>query len=328
MARFNFVVSEQEAGQRLDKFLADKLPTYSRVFLTKECHLSAGGVPAKPSHRVLAHEAVQVGVPPLKELSIKPEKIPLEILHEDADVLVIVKPAGMVVHPTDHGGHVTGTLVNALLHHLGNKSVDALVAARTPQKNLSSTNTQKLTDLRPGLVHRLDRDTSGVMVIAKTDLAKASLMKQFADRTVEKLYLALVVGRLPTNEGRIDAPIGRDDTDRTRRSVSTSADAREAVTEFVVLQRFTDATLVHVKILTGRTHQIRVHLSSIQHPIAGDTTYGSHKSNLKFTNLTRQFLHAERLTFTHPKTGARLTFQSPPPPDLVKTLESLTIPVV
>ncbi len=300
MAFFKFVVAEDSAGQRLDKFLVVELPQYSREFL-KKCHLTVNGEVTKPSQKLKPADKVEVAVPALKELTIQPEDIPLTILYEDSEILVIDKPAGMVVHPTDHGGHVTGTLVNALLHHCKNLPVDSK---------------------RPGLVHRLDRETSGVMVVAKTEKAKSSLTKQFASRQVTKEYLALVVGNLKAERGRIDAPIGRGSHDRMRRMISSAADARPAITEFIVSERFGNTTLVRVHLLTGRTHQIRVHFASLGHPVLGDSLYGHKKINTKL-KASRQLLHAARLSFTHPATEELVEFASPLPEDFEQILKQL-----
>lgn len=319
MAFFKFTVPENTEAQRLDKFLTKELPNYSRSFLAK-CKLKVNGKVVKASQKVKPGDKIEVAVPPLKELEINAEKIPLDVIYEDEDILVINKPAGMVVHPTDHGGHVTGTLVNALLHYLGK-------SGKSPPAPLFQGGSQK--DLRPGLVHRIDRDTSGLLVVAKTEEAKSSLTKQFADRKVEKIYLTLVIGNLRNAKGRIDAPIGRDPADRTRRKVHAGSGSREAITEFEVVERFKIATLVQVKLLTGRTHQIRVHFNSLNHPVVGDSTYGFKGANdqinscLPAGRLLRLFLHAAKLSFTHPKTGEWVEFESELPDDLKDILEKL-----
>lgn len=322
VARFSFVVPAG-VSCRLDAFVAGELPHYSRSFVADKCHLHVNDASAKPATKVTGGDTVVVGVPRLADLTIAPEPIALDIVFEDADILVVNKPAGMVVHPTDYGGHVTGTLVNALLYYLQPKQKRAKHSKNVaPISVLERGKDASTVDRRPGLVHRLDRETSGLLVVAKTDIAKEKLTKQFAARTVEKEYLALVVGRLPTDTGRIDAPIARGATDRTRREVRVAPDAREAVTEFAVAERFTDTTLVRVHILTGRTHQIRVHFASIHHPVVGDQTYGHPAVNAKH-GLTRQFLHAAKLSFVHPTTGQRVTFEVPLPTDLAACLAQL-----
>ena len=299
MAYFHFKIAD-ENSTRLDKFLAEKLPQFSRSFLTK-CELLVNSKSAKPATKIAAGDLVEIKIPPLRELEIAPEKIPLDILFEDSAIVVVAKKSGMVVHPTDHGGHVAGTLVNAILFHLGKKAT----------KNL-----------RPGIVHRLDRDTSGCLVVAKTDAAKTFLSKEFADRKVEKFYFALVAGKLKTPRGRIDAPLGRDPRDPTRRQISTGKSARDAVTEFEVVENFADATLVRVQIFTGRTHQIRVHFQSLGHPLVGDPIYSSKKMNEKFA-APRLFLHAAELKFRHPTTKKLVEFAAPLPADLANFLKNL-----
>lgn len=300
MAYFHFKIAEDEVSARLDKFLARELPQFSRSFLSK-CELLVNFKVAKPAQKIVPGDLVEIKVPALKTIKIEPEDLPLQVLFEDSEILVIDKASGMVVHPTDHGGHVAGTLVNAVLFHLKKKASE---------------------DRRPGIVHRLDRETSGCLVVAKTEAAKTFLGKEFSERRVEKYYLALVVGKLKTLRGRIDAPLGRDPRDPTRRRVSTGVDAREAVTEFEVVEQFAEATLVRVKLLTGRTHQIRVHFQSIGYPLVGDPTYSSKKVNEKFA-APRMFLHAAELKFRHPKTKKLVEFNSPLPAELAKFLKSL-----
>ncbi len=300
MAYFHFKIAEDEVSTRLDKFLAKELPQFSRSLLAK-CELLVNSKPAKPAQKIAAGDLIEIKVPPLKTLKIEPENLPLQILFEDSEILVVDKASGMVVHPTDHGGHVAGTLVNAVLFHLKKKASE---------------------DRRPGIVHRLDRETSGCLVVAKTEAAKTFLGKEFAERRVEKFYLALVVGKLKTLRGRIDAPLGRDPRDPTRRRVSTDSDAREAITEFEVVEQFAEATLVRVKLLTGRTHQIRVHFQSIGYPLIGDPTYSSKKLNEKFA-APRMFLHAAELKFRHPKTKELVEFNSPLPVELKNYLRRL-----
>jgi 23S rRNA pseudouridine1911/1915/1917 synthase len=247
-----------------------------------------------------------VDVQDVVETTVVPEALALPILYEDTDLVVVDKPAGMVVHPA--AGHTGGTLVNALLHHV---------------RDLSGIGGER----RPGIVHRLDRGTSGVMVVAKHDTAHESLARQFHDREVEKEYIALVWGEVAAGR-RIDEPIGRDPKDRKKMSARTRR-SREAVTRIVRIEPFGRAlTLAQVAILTGRTHQIRVHLSAIGHPIVGDGVYGGVHRRVpgdlrSVTRLQRPFLHAARLSFTHPVDGRRLTFESPLPEDLQQVLDGL-----
>jgi len=299
MAYFHFKIKD-ENSTRLDKFLVKKLPQFSRSFLAR-CELLVNSKFAKPAQKIFVGDLVEIKIPPLKSLKIEPEKIPLAIIFEDSEILVVDKKSGMVVHPTDHGGHVSGTLVNALLFHLKKSASD---------------------ELRPGIVHRLDRGTSGCLVIAKTDSAKTFLGKEFAERHVHKKYLALVAGNFKIPSGRIDAPLGRAPSDRTRRQISTAGGSREALTEFDVIENLTGCAFLAVKILTGRTHQIRVHLTALGHPILGDDLYGSRKLNARFAP-PRMFLHAAELQFHHPKTKKLVEFFAPLPDDLEKFLKNL-----
>jgi 23S rRNA pseudouridine1911/1915/1917 synthase len=277
------------------------LPHYSRSFLSK-CQIKINSKLAKLSQKIRSGDKIYLAVPSLKEIKIQPEKIPLEIIFEDQAILVLNKPAGMVTHPTDHGGHVTGTLVNALLFHT---------------KFLAQTES-----IRPGLVHRLDRDTSGIMVVAKTDLAKKKLSDQFAKRKVQKFYTALVWGKLKSMNGRIEAPLARDPIKRMQQKISITNKAREAITEFSVQEEFKQASLLKVKLLTGRTHQIRVHLASLGNPVAGDLIYGFKKVDIKLSP-PRMLLHASFLRFEHPETGEVIEFESELPGVFMKFLEEL-----
>lgn len=279
------------------------LPHHSRAFfqdLIAKGQVMIQGKPCESDTRVQPKDEISLNIPDLKEIGLVGADIPLSIVYEDDDLLVIDKPAGMVVHPTDNGGHLDDTLVNALIHHCG--------------KSLSVK-----SELRPGIVHRLDKDTSGLIVVAKNDHALEYLAKQWEDRSVEKEYIALVVGAVKEDKGAIEAPIGRSASDRKKMSVRTGSVGKDARTEFEVMQRLPDATLLKVKILTGRTHQIRVHFSSIGHPVVGDHTYGNTKINETYEDrfgLTRQFLHAHRLVITMPSTRKEQEFVSPLPADL------------
>jgi 23S rRNA pseudouridine1911/1915/1917 synthase len=302
-------VPDDSDGVRLDRFLVSLLADRSRSQiqrLIKEGHVRVAGRDAKANQPVKAGQTVTVDSPDPIDPVPKPEAIPLPIVYQDHDLIVIDKPAGMVVHPA--AGHASGTLVNALLHHVD---------------DLSGIGGEK----RPGIVHRLDRGTSGLMVVAKHDAAHEELARQFADREVEKEYFALVWGEVMAGR-RIDAPIGRDPSNRKKMSARARR-AREAVTRILRAEHFgRTLTLARVAILTGRTHQIRVHLSAIGHPIVGDPLYGGiHRrvpGDLRaVTHLDRPFLHAARIVFSHPVDGRRMEFESALPEDLQRVLDDL-----
>ncbi len=255
---------------------------------------------ARPSHQLRAGDRISLFPAVLPTLRAEPEELPLKILYQDEDVVAVDKPSGMVVHAG--AGHGSGTLVNALLHHFG---------------RLSSINEE---DLRPGIVHRLDKETSGVIVVARTDQAHQSLAAQFHSRSVEKIYLALAHGHLKPPQGRITAPISRDPIRRIRMTTQNTQ-GRSALTEYQTLESFERFSYLQVRIGTGRTHQIRVHLASLRHPIYGDTVYGAPQSPLK-----RFFLHAHRLSFDSPSTGQRITVESPLAPELAALLNELRHP--
>ena len=305
-----FAVPEESAGARLDVFLTSVLGGHSRSSiqrLIKDGHVHVDGRSAKANQAIKTGQTVAIDLPEPVEATPQAEALPLPIVYQDKDLIVIDKPAGMVVHPA--AGHASGTLVNALLHHVD---------------DLSGIGGEK----RPGIVHRLDRGTSGLMVVAKNDAAHEELSRQFHDREVEKEYIALVWGEVQAGR-RIDAPIGRDPVDRKKMSAKARR-SREAVTRIVKAQKFgVVLTLAHVAIHTGRTHQIRVHLSAIGHPIVGDPLYGGvHRrvpGDLRaVTHLTRPFLHAARLVITHPTEKRRMEFTSPLPDDLQHVLDELT----
>jgi 23S rRNA pseudouridine1911/1915/1917 synthase len=305
-----FTVAADAGNARLDVFLVSVLPDYSRSQiqrLIKDGRVFVAGAPAKSNRGVKTGEHVSVDIPEPIAPRPEPEALPLSVVYEDHDLIVVDKPAGMVVHPA--AGHSTGTLVNALLHHVS---------------DLSGIGGEK----RPGIVHRLDRGTSGLVVIAKHDAAHADLARQFRERTVEKEYVALVWGEVHAGR-RIDAPIGRDPVNRKKMSARARR-SREAVTRIVRAERVHPMlTLARVAIHTGRTHQIRVHLSAIGHPIVGDPLYGGVHRRVPgdaraVTHLTRPFLHAARLAFRHPLDGRRMDFESPLPEDLQQVLDSFT----
>lgn len=288
-----------DLGARLDRYVADNLPDLSRGTvqgLIESGHVRVDGFHRKPKFRMTPGEVVTVEIPPPEVDEILPDPIPLAVVYEDSDVIVIDKPAGMVVHPAP--GHPRGTLANALVAHVPGISVGG--------------------SLRPGIVHRLDKDTSGLMVAAKTDRGRTSLVAQWEDRSVEKTYMALVSGSVDDDEATIDAPIGRDPKNRQRMAVVRSG--RPAVTHFRVVERLPNATLLEVSIETGRTHQIRVHLAFIGHPIVGDRVYG--RAHAIDGHLDRQFLHASGLGFRLPD-GAPGKFATPLPEDLECALVEL-----
>ena len=309
----DFVVPPDFEGQRLDRFLVSVLADQSRSQLQRliaDGHVTVttpSGAPktAKANLSLKDGDRIQVEAPPPRPSDVAGEELPLEVLFQDADLAVINKPSGMVVHPA--AGHDSGTLVNALLHHI------------TDLSGIGG-------ELRPGIVHRLDRGTSGVMVVAKNDATHQELSRQFHDREVEKEYIALVWGVVQAGR-RIDAAIGRDPVNRQKMS-ARSKHARNAVTRITRAHHMPAVTLCQVAIHTGRTHQIRVHLSAIGHPIVGDSTYGGvHRrvaGDIKAVQrLTRPFLHAARLVFHHPEDGRRMEFITPLPQDLMDILEDL-----
>ena len=301
-------VTSEHAGARLDAFLAAVLPDRSRSQiqkLIKDGHVSGAGGDLRPSTPVKTGQRYRVELPQPVAATAEAEDLPLAILYEDADVVVIDKPAGMVVHPG--AGHTSGTVVNALLYHV---------------EDLSGIG----GELRPGIVHRLDRGTSGVMVAAKNDSAHRELARQFHDREVEKEYIALVWGFVKQGR-RIDAAIGRDPQDRQKMSTRARR-ARTAVTRVTKAEQLRGVSLLHVSIATGRTHQIRVHLSEIGHPIVGDSTYGGVHRRVAddvraVQRLDRPFLHAYRLVFTHPSDGRRMEFVSPLPAALQSVIDDI-----
>jgi len=300
--RFDWTVDAADAGERIDKFITLQGEEWSRSQIQawiKEGRVSVGGETVKSNYKVSQDDDVTLRVPPPRELAIQPENIPLDIMYEDADVVVVNKPRGLVVHPAP--GHYTGTLVNALLYHC---------------KDLSGINGV----LRPGIVHRIDKDTSGLLVVAKNDRAHLGLAEQLKEHTVNRKYVAIVHGVIPHEMGTIDAPIGRDPKNRQQMAV-VFENSKPAVTHFVVLERFKDYTLVECKLETGRTHQIRVHMKYIEHPLAGDPKYGPKKT----LEIDGQALHAKTLGFTHPRTGEYMEFEAPLPPEMISVLEWLRL---
>jgi 23S rRNA pseudouridine1911/1915/1917 synthase len=312
---FTFIVEAAAGGRRLDVYLAEKLPALSRarvqaliadgfVGIRQERRRPPSGSsrPARPGRvragdRVRGGETITVEIPPAKPVGLHPEHIPLDIVYEDGHLLVIDKPAGLTVHPG--AGRPTGTLVHAVLAHC---------------PDLPGIGGEQ----RPGIVHRLDKDTSGLLVVAKTEEALRALQTQIQTRHARREYVALVHGRVTRPQGTIDAPIGRDPRHRTRMAVVASG--RRAVTHYRVAEEFDRATLVEARLETGRTHQIRVHFASIGHPVLGDPVYARRANPW---GMRRQALHAFRLAFDHPVTGRALAFTSPIPPDMREAIETL-----
>lgn len=295
-------VTPEHAGKRLDSYLHEQLPQFSRSRL--QSWIADGAVrvdeaKAKASYLLRGKERIEVEPVSLTPLRAAAEDLPLKIIYEDADVIVVDKPAGMVVHAG--AGNHRGTLVNALLHHFGKLSLAG-------------------GDLRPGIVHRIDRETSGLLVVARTDEAHQALARQFHDRQVDKTYLALVHGRMKVASGTVTAPITRDPVRRIRMTCRTGA-GRSAITHYTVKEEFARFSLLEVKIETGRTHQIRVHLTSLHHPVLGNRLYGAPGSVPGLPKLERFFLHAHRLTFTSPSTGEALTFESELPKEFTEVLQ-------
>jgi 23S rRNA pseudouridine1911/1915/1917 synthase len=302
-----FRVGPDDAGVRLDAFLASQIESWSRARLQRLIEAEdvlVNGKPAKASYKLREGDELEVELTSPTTTSFTPEPIPIEIVYEDETLVVVNKPAGLVVHPA--AGIHSGTLANALAYHF-----QTLPNAAT---------------VRPGIVHRLDRDTSGLLVVAKTESALESLSDQFRERSVYKLYAALVHGRVPSDTGRIEQPLARDPSNRTRMAVVRGG--RGALSVYRVNRRFNRFTLLDVELKTGRTHQIRVHLAWLKHPVVGDETYGGGRDNTiqsvrlksQIRALGRHFLHAERLAFTHPTTGERVQFHSALPPELSSLL--------
>lgn len=296
-----FSVSAEEAGLRLDRVLTAHFPEMSRARLQQlvdDGLVQVNGSASKRAHQVAAGEDVQIEIPPVKTTRIVAEDIPLEVLYEDEDVAVVNKPAGLIVHPG--AGAPVSTLAGALLHRFG---------------QLSGVG----GELRPGIVHRLDKGTSGALIIARTDAAHRSLVKQFQERTIQKTYLALLHGQMKENSGRIDLPVSRD-LHRRERMTTRRREGRPARTDWRVRLRMNGYTLVDADLHTGRTHQLRVHFSTLGHPVVGDTLYGAPREAFAggqaMPHLDRNFLHAARIQFQHPRTGKQVEVRAPLPLEL------------
>lgn len=292
----DYVITDQTG--RIDKVLTILEPEITRSQLKNlinDGHVTVNGQPVKPKYKVQAGDKISLVKPEPQSLELTPENIPLDIVYEDDDVIVVNKPQGMVVHPAP--GHPDHTLVNALLYH-------------SPLSTINGT-------FRPGIVHRIDKDTSGLLMVAKNDLAHQSLAEQLRNKTNKREYLALVYGQIKEDEGTIDAPLGRNPQDRKKQAVVK--DGRHAVTHFKVVKRYDNFTLVKCILETGRTHQIRVHMKYIGHPLVGDPLYGPRKVIGK----NGQFLHAALLGFKHPRTGEEMVFEAPLPENFQKMLDKL-----
>lgn len=311
METYDFTVEKNESGIRIDRYLAEKESGFSRSFiqkLLKEGQVTVGGRPAKSNYKIRENDCIRLEVPDSSEPDIVPEDIPLDILYEDEDVLIVNKPKGMVVHPA--AGHYQGTLVNAVMAHCGD--------------SLSGINGV----LRPGIVHRIDKDTTGALLVCKNDTAHRDLAEQLKNHSIRRRYRAVVQGNLKEDEGTIEGPIGRHPTDRKKMAVNYK-NGKDAITHYKVLERFGQATYVECRLETGRTHQIRAHMKHIGHPLFNDTRYGgdqilrgttenSYRLFVRhcFELCPRQALHARTLGFVHPRNGQQMDFTSPLPHDM------------
>ena len=302
MNLLKFTIKQEESSVRIDRYLAEQCPEFSRSYLQKllkEQKVTADGRPVKANYKIQPGAEIQVEIPDMEVPDIRPEDIPLDILYEDEHLLVVNKPKGMVVHPA--AGHTEGTLVNAVMAHCGD--------------NLSGINGV----LRPGIVHRIDKDTTGALVICKEDAVHRDLAEQLKEHSIKRRYRAIVQGNLKEDEGTIEGPIGRHPTDRKKMAINYK-NGKDAVTHYKVLERFGQYTYIECRLETGRTHQIRVHMTSIGHPLLGDTVYGSFKNPF---HLQGQTLHAMILGFRHPVTGEYIEFEAPLPDYFLKLLEKL-----
>lgn len=302
MDEFTYEIGVENTGERIDKFLSGELSELSRSYiqkLLKEGMVTLNGKALKANYRLQEKNEIEIRIPPALEPDILPEDIPLDILYEDSDVLVVNKPKGMVVHPG--AGHYSGTLVNALLYHCGN--------------SLSGINGV----MRPGIVHRIDRDTTGSLLVCKNDLAHRAIAEQLKVHSITRKYRAIVYGNLKEDGDTIDAPIGRHPVERKKMAINYK-NGKEAVTHYRVLERFRGYTYIECQLETGRTHQIRVHLSSLHHPLLGDSLYGPKENPF---HLEGQTLHAMILGFHHPTTNEYMEFSAPLPEYFEKLLKKL-----
>lgn len=297
-----FTVENQE-GERIDRYLSEEMEDRSRSYiqkLIKEQYVIVNQKPVKANYRLSLGDMVEITLPEAKEPDIIPENIPLDILYEDQDIIIVNKPKQMVVHPAP--GHYSGTLVNALMYHCG--------------QELSGIN----GTMRPGIVHRIDMDTTGSLIICKNDMAHQSLSEQLKVHSIKRVYVAIVHGNIKEDNGTVNAPIGRHPTERKKMSIHTK-NGRNAITHYKVLERFGEYTYIQCELETGRTHQIRVHMASIGHPLVGDQVYGPRKC--PFPKLQGQTLHAKTLGIIHPRTGEYLEINAPLPDYFIELLDRL-----
>ena len=303
MTAYTLTTELCDEGLRLDRFLSEELEDHSRSFLQKlikEGLVTVDGKPVKANYRLSAGQQVSVQVRKPEEVNIEPQEMPLDILYEDGDVCIVNKPKGMVVHPA--AGHYRDTLVNGIMYHC--------------QDSLSGIN----GSLRPGIVHRIDKDTTGALIICKNDKAHSCIAEQLKEHSITRRYRAIIIGNLSEDEGTVDAPIGRHPTQRKKMAVNR-INGKRAVTHYRVLARFRGYTYIECRLETGRTHQIRVHMASIGHPLLGDTVYGPAKQ--AYPSLEGQTLHAMVIGFVHPTTGAYMEFEAPLPAYFAELLQKL-----
>ena len=305
MEIYDYTVEKEESGIRIDRYLAEKDSGLSRSFLQKllkEGQITVGEKAAKSNYKVRENDRIHLEIPDSSEPDIIPEDIPLDILYEDEDVLIVNKPKGMVVHPS--AGHYSGTLVNAIMYHC--------------KDSLSGINGQ----IRPGIVHRIDMDTTGSLIVCKNDESHVNIAEQIKEHTVNRIYVGIVCGNITEDEGTIEGAIGRHPVDRKKMAINEK-NGKPAITHYKVLERFGNYTYMQFQLETGRTHQIRVHMASIGHPLLGDTLYSSGRS--PFKHLQGQTLHAKTIGFVHPKSGEYMEFSAPLPEyfdNLLKLLKS------
>ena len=298
-----YFIVENQAGDRIDRYLSEELEDRSRSYiqkLIKDQYVIVNDKPVKANYRLSLGDRVEIELPEAKEPDIVPEDIPVDILYEDQDIIIVNKPKQMVVHPAP--GHYTGTLVNALMYHCGSE--------------LSGIN----GTMRPGIVHRIDMDTTGSLVVCKNDMAHQSLSEQLKEHSIRRIYVAVVHGNIKEESGIVNAPIGRHPVERKKMSIHAK-NGREAFTHFKVLERFGDYTYIQCELETGRTHQIRVHMASIGHPLLGDEVYGPRKC--PFPYLQGQTLHAKTIGIIHPRTGEYLEINAPLPDYFIQLLDRL-----